>query len=213
MNHEQKKRWAWPAAVLTVVGLLVATAVIPSCALAGEGEVGEYLPGPGPVSLVDFGPPPDGDVFRLSKVDATPAAIIDESPEVTWWLQLLGTDSAATVSRWLLISLLGAFLVAWIGRRAWDSRLRNIASVATQSLLAGIHDTHLNYVAGCKAASMDGKLSVNERKEAESRAISFAVGLAKEKGVDLLKRHGLEVLRVMVDWLVQRLKKGDVPLE
>jgi len=73
---------------------------------------------------------------------------------------------------------------------------------ALECVEAGVRETYEGYVRSLKLAREDGKLTDEERGEANRLALEKARAYATENGVDLLKFYAREYLPVLVDKLV-----------
>ena len=77
---------------------------------------------------------------------------------------------------------------------------------AVECVEAGVRETYEEYVRAMKAASIDGKLTDEERAEARRRAIERAKDYAAREGVDLLKVYAKTYLPVLVEKILRRDK-------
>lgn len=111
-------------------------------------------------------------------------------------------------------------VLGWIGAAGYGLRLlfARIAAKRGEKVLRalgfverGVATAYSEYVEKIKAASADGSISPEERREAKNRAISSAVSTARAEGLDLLRTVGQEHLSGMVDHAVARAKGRLLP--
>lgn len=86
-----------------------------------------------------------------------------------------------------------------------DRSLIKIAKVAGQAVSAGVDKTYQEFVRDIKEKSADGKLTAEEKKLALQNALNFAKQYGMERGVNLIKEHGDDLLKAMIeDYITKR---------
>lgn len=130
---------------------------------------------------------------------AVTGADFSVSPEAHWIWALLASDAVRNVWIYLLTTGIAA-VVGWL---KWRGTIRERAMMF---LAAGVRETYEEYVRKIKAASADGKLTDDERREAVRQAIERAKQYALAEGVDLLKYVAKETLPALIDSIVRRFK-------
>lgn len=78
--------------------------------------------------------------------------------------------------------------------------------LAIEALEQGVEETYEEFVRGIKLGREDGKLTNEEIKEAQKRAIDAAWRYGKTKGVDIIKTLGKEYLPVLIAKLISSFK-------
>ena len=147
-------------------------------------------------------------VDDFSRSPALSSATSHTSVEAHWIYGIVGSDASVTVFIWLL-NLGAASVLAWLTRKEWKNER---TEYCVKFLTAGIRNTYVEYVRGIKEGSVDGKLTELEKEKARKMATDYAVGVAKNQGMDLVKILGKEYIPVLIEFLVGSLKRRDVPL-
>ena len=119
--------------------------------------------------------------------------------EAGWFWMFLAGDMMQTA--WLWITTTGVALV--VGWLKWENSKKEKVVLF---VAAGVRQAYEEYVRHVKAASADGKLSDDERREATRRAIEYAVQYAKNDGFDLLTAYAKEALPALVDAIVRKIR-------
>ena len=130
----------------------------------------------------------------------TPADFAPTSPEAHWIWTLLGSSLAAT-----LFAAVGKILQGIIASIK-DARLAR----ACQFVWTATTLTYQEYVRVVKAASADGKLTLDEKNEALEYAYRKAVEIARTEGFDILKVLGKELIMALIEKYVGQTKAGAV---
>lgn len=118
-------------------------------------------------------------------------------------VDLLFSDTGLTLVAGLMGAIWTVFKASSWGRVLRRDRYRK----AVQAVEAAVDVTYREYVAAIKAARADGKLSLEEQREARSRARLKAIAIAREQGIDLLETLGRDQIDVWIAKLVKRLKR------
>jgi hypothetical protein len=130
-------------------------------------------------------------------------------------VDFLSSDNAQHLVTNILLPA-GAAIWMWVQRvlhinrqtdRKWDDALLFIE--------AGVAKTYQAYVKTRKAASADGTLTEDEKKEARQTAFNFARQYAAENGVNLVKEVGAGLLPALIEKAVGTMKReasGPTPI-
>lgn len=119
--------------------------------------------------------------------------------EAHWIWSTLGSDAARNIL-FGLVSVLAGWIIRW-----WklEGTRREQAILCVE---AGVKEVGDDWVRKIKTAREDGKLTEDERRQANREAIDAAIEIAKQQGIDLIKTFGKETLPSLVDWAVRKLK-------
>ena len=90
--------------------------------------------------------------------------------------------------------------------KRWDKLADWKLTKAVECLEAGVQASYDSYVRAIKLASEDGRLTEEERKQARQLAIDAAKAYAASYGIDLVKTLGAEMLPVMIEKILSKLK-------
>ena len=134
------------------------------------------------VSPADFG-----------TVSAGAVTALNESPEAHWIWTILASEIIAAVAGWIFLTLSDRFK---------ESRFY----VALTAIKDAVTTCYHEYVRAIKAASTDGKLTIEEKNEALNIAYRTAVEYARTKGVDLLKVFAKETVLSYIEKYVRESK-------
>ncbi|MFC1735129.1 hypothetical protein ACFL1X_03365 [Candidatus Hydrogenedentota bacterium] len=116
--------------------------------------------------------------------------------EIIGWENIVATVGAIVAMAWT--ALKGqVFFERVRSQRYWK---------AVKCLESGVVFTYENYVREIKAASSDGKLTVDERRRARKTAIEKAKEYGWDHGIDVLRELGRDYVPVLVERIVGRLK-------
>jgi len=116
-------------------------------------------------------------------------------------LDLLARPEAQTI----VIAVI-AFVVGLVKKLATVKKYK--LGVGIEALQVGVLTTYDIMVRGLKAGREDGKLTDEERALVRANAIQVAVEYAKDKGMDLVKFYGKELLPVLIEKIVASSKTG-----
>ena len=107
------------------------------------------------------------------------------------------------------VSAVAGLLLRWRWVRNW--RLER----AVQCLAAGVRETYEEYVREIQKASVDGKLTAEERDKAMNMALEKAKSYAMTEGFELAKVYAKEFLPVLVERLIglQKATGRGLPFE
>ena len=83
-------------------------------------------------------------------------------------------------------------------------------TIAINALIAGVQISWDSIVRDLKDKSADGQLTEQERLEAQARATSKAMTIAKNQGIDLLKVFAKEEVPALIHRIIARRKKGEL---
>lgn len=94
-------------------------------------------------------------------------------------------------------------------QRTMEKSTKNNAMIkkAMEFLEAGVSKTYQEYVRARKAASADGKLTEEERREARQMAYTFARSYAAKEGISLVRTLGADMIPVLLEKTVGGLKR------
>jgi len=117
-------------------------------------------------------------------------------------LELVGDESIQNI----FIGL-AASVWAWAQRTAGIDRKNNLkVDQALTFLEAGVSKTYAIYVKARKAASQDGHLTEEEKKEAREMAFTYAKNYAQNEGLSLVKALGADMIPMLIEKSVGNLK-------
>lgn len=107
-----------------------------------------------------------------------------------------------------VIALIGTFIANQIKNRYLkDKEEGEWERVLYQAAEAGVQETYDSYVRQIKKASEDGTLTDEERQTALNKAIETAYSHARDRGYDLAKRYGPELLKSAIENVITGKKK------
>ena len=130
----------------------------------------------------------------------TPADFAPASPEAHWFWSVLGSSAVASI-----LAAAGKIIKNIIASIK-DARLAR----ACQFVWTATTLTYQEYVRVVKAASADGKLTLDEKNEALEYAYRKAVEIARTEGFDILKVLGKELIMALIEKYVGQTKAGAV---
>lgn len=151
--------------------------------LAGSSLMAGEVP---PVSVNDFADVP---ASALSALNA---------PEAHWIWTVLANAAVAAIASWIFLR---------IAERLKGTRY----CVALTAIKDAVAECYREYVRAVKAASEDGKLTIDEKNEALDRAYRTAVEYARTRGVDILKVFAKETICTLIEKYVRESKSKVVP--
>lgn len=154
--------------------------------LATSAAIGGDVPG---VTALDFG-----------DTSAAAVAVMNASPEAHWIWSLLASD-AVWNALWSLLAAAAGAVLGWL---KWQGTRKE---KAFWCIYNGVKNTGDVWVRIIKKAREDGKLTEEERKQANRDAIDYAIQVAKSQGFDLLKVYAKESLPAIVDYVLRLIKK------
>lgn len=135
---------------------------------------------------------------ELENVPVAAVSAMNE-PEAHWFWSLLASDAASNLWRWVTTAGV-AVLIGWF--KLQGTRKER----AILCLAQGVKETGDAWVRSAKKKSEDGKLTEEERRQANQEAIGAAIGYAKAEGFNLLKVFAKDSLPALVDSIVRRRK-------
>lgn len=110
-----------------------------------------------------------------------------------------------SVLGWVVTVLLVGWGVKTL--RAWkQNALYQRAVTLVENVVV---DTYEDFVRECKDRSVDGVLTLEEKKEAMSMALNGAQAAAIAQGVDLLKDLAGESLPSLIEWIIGKLRRDN----
>jgi hypothetical protein len=117
---------------------------------------------------------------------------------------ILASDPGLAILGWALGGLWTAFRAS-----DWFARLRNDRlRKAIDALEAGIDIAYRTYVQAIKAAREDGKLTVQECREARRRAREAAIQFGRSQGVDVLRELGADYIDMWIERILRQVKEA-----
>ncbi len=112
----------------------------------------------------------------------------------------------------LLPAVVAVATFVWGLVQRWDKIAAWKLAKAMACLEAGVQSAYDSYVRAIKLASEDGKLTDEERKQARQIAIDAAKAYATTYGIDLVKELGAEMLPVLIEKVISKLKGTSQPI-
>lgn len=120
-------------------------------------------------------------------------------------LQLLDSNAALNLAA---LAVGGAFTLVQ-GSKWYQTKIGAKKRRAVEFVELAVNETFETYVRARKAASVDGKLTSQERETARRMARDAAIGIAKSEGVDLVADIGEAVLQNVIQRTVTRAKANE----
>ena len=108
----------------------------------------------------------------------------------------------------VIVTILGGLWTLFKTSSWWDKIMNRRRQRALEVVEAAVWRTYEEYVRGMKQASENGKLSLNERREAQERARQNAVDYGMDRGIDIVAEYGEAYLMALINRVVARQKSS-----
>lgn len=206
-------------AVMIFLGFVLLAAILLACGCKPREQEAVDTPS---VTTADtppaLGPTPAIEPYFPPPLDQSPAWVAPPDQvapvgdaAVAWWVAVLHSEPV----EWLASNLVMLFFVGgvgWLLKKIVQSQAqKDSVDTAMKSIAAGVNESFHTYTQAAKAASADGKLTVDEQREARRLALEYAKTAAAEKGVDLVKTLGARFIPSLIDQAVKEAKKKADP--
>jgi hypothetical protein len=114
-------------------------------------------------------------------------------------LDFLASPAVMSVIAIIIGALWGYFKRKVLKEEGWIKEVSMLAETAVTTV-------YLDFVRELKIKSEDGKLTIEEKREALDKALKKIKELAQERGIALAKKYSDDILKMILERAISKLK-------